>query len=86
MEKKEMSFAEKFEAAGKELEKEIKDGCSMILIANNNGGSETYVNIEGNRKGLSVILAYVALKSDRGFDEILANAVKTIELYKKHNK
>lgn len=85
MEKKELSFAEKFEAAGKELEKEIKDGCNMILIANN-GGDETYVNIEGNRKGLSVMLAYAAIKSE-GFDEILANAVKVIESYReKYNK
>ena len=85
MGKKEMSFAEKFEAAGKELEKEIKDGCNMILIATN-GGDETYVNIEGNRKGLSVMLAYAAIKSE-GFDEILANAVKTIERYREiHNK
>ena len=85
MEKKEMSFIEKFAAAGKELEKEIKDGCNMILIATN-GEGETYVNIEGNRKGLSVMLAYAAIKSE-GFDEILANAVKTIERYREiHNK
>ena len=81
MEKKEMGFAEKFEAAGKELEKEIKDGCNMILISTN-GVDETYVNIDGNRKGLSVMLAYAAIKSE-GFDEILTNAVKTIERYRK---
>lgn len=85
MEKKEMSFIEKFEAAGKELEKEIKDGCDMILIATD-GGNETYVNIIGSRKSLSVLLSYVALKSDRGFDEILANAVKAIEIYKEKHK
>ena len=85
MEKKEMSFIEKFEAAGNELEKEIKDGCAMILIATD-VGDETYVNIMGSRKGLSVMLAYAAIKSE-GFYEILANAVKGIELYKeKHNK
>ena len=85
MEKKEMSFADKFEAAGKELEKEIKDGCNMILIATD-GGDETYVNIMGNRRSLSAILAFAALKSE-GFDEILANAVKGLEIYKeKHNK
>ena len=85
MEKKELSFAEKFEAAGKELEKEIKDGCNMILIATN-GGDETYVNIMGNRRSLSALLASAALKLE-GFDEILANAVKGIELYNdKHNK
>lgn len=80
-----MSFIEKFEAAGKELEKEIKDGCDMILIATD-GGNETYVNIIGSRKSLSVLLSYVALKSDRGFDEILANAVKAIEIYKEKHK
>ena len=85
MEKKEMGFADKFEAAGKELEKEIKDGCNMILIATDRG-NENYVNIIGSRKGLSVILAYAALKTE-GFDEILANAVKGIEMYReKYNK
>ena len=85
MEKKEIGFADKFEAAGKELEKEIKDGCNMILIATD-GGDETYVNIIGSRKGLSVMLAYAAIKSE-GFDEILANSVKGIEMYReKHNK
>ena len=85
MEKKEMSFKEKVETAGDELNKEIKDGGAMILIATDRG-DETYVNIMGNRKGLSVMLAYAALKSE-GFDEILANAVKGIEMYReKHNK
>ena len=85
MEKKEIGFADKFEAAGKELEKEIKDGCNMILIATDVGG-ETYVNIMGNRKSLSALLASTALKLE-GFDEILANAVKGIEIYReKHNK
>lgn len=85
MENKEMGFAEKFEAAGKELEKEIKDGCNMILIATN-GDDETYANIIGKSRSISALLAYAALKSE-GFDEILANAVKTVEIYReKHNK
>ena len=85
MEKKEMGFADKFEAAGKELEKEIKDGCNMILIATD-GGDETYVDIMGNSRSLSALLAFAALKSE-GFDEILANAVKGIEIYReKQNK
>ena len=85
MEKKEMGFADKFEAAGKELEKEIKDGCNMILIATD-GGDEAYVNIMGNRKSLSALLAFAAIKSE-GFDEILANSVKGIEMYReKQNK
>lgn len=86
MEKKEMGFADKFEAAGKELEKEIKDGAAMILIAADGGGDETYVDIIGNRISLSALLALAAIKSE-GFGEILANAVKGIEMYReKHNK
>ena len=85
MEKKEMSFADKFEAAGDELEKEIKDGCNMILIATN-GEGETYANIIGKSRSLSALLAYAALKSE-GFDEVLVNAVKALEIYReKQNK
>lgn len=85
MEKKEISFAEKFEAAGKELEKEIKDGGNMILIATN-GDDETYANIIGKSRSISALLAYAALKAE-DFYEILANAVKGIELYReKYNK
>ena len=80
-----MSFAEKFEAAGKELEKEIKDGGNMILIATN-GYDETYANIIGKSRSISALLAYAALNAE-GFYEILANAVKWIELYReKYNK
>lgn len=85
MEKKEMSFAKKFEAAGKELEKEIKDGCSMILIATD-GCDVQYGNIIGSNRSLTAILAYAAIKAD-GFDEVLVNAVKAVEIYRdKHNK
>ena len=85
MEKKELSFAEKFEAAGDELEKEIKDGCAMILIATD-GGDAQYGNIMGSRSSLSALLAFAALKAD-GFDEVLVNAVKALEIYReKQNK
>ena len=84
MEKKEMSFAEKFEAAGKELEKEIKDGCNMILIATD-GGDETYANIKGKSGSLSALLAFAALKPN-GFEKILRNSIKVIEICReKHN-
>ena len=83
--KKEMGFLEKFEAAGEELEKEIKDGCAMILIATD-GGDVHYGNIIGSNRCLAVLLSYAALNAD-GFDEVLANAVKAIEIYReKHNK
>ena len=85
MEKKEMSFSEKFEAAGKELEKEIKDGGAMILIAVD-GGDAHFGNIIGSKRSLAALLSYAALKAD-GFDEVLANSVKALEIYKeKHNK
>ena len=85
MEKKELSFADKFEAAGDELEKEIKDGCAMILIATD-GEDAQYGNIMGSRSSLSALLAFASLKAD-GFDEVLVNAVKALEIYKeKHNK
>lgn len=80
-----MSFAEKLEAAGDELEKEIKDGCAMILIATDRD-DEPYVNIMGNRRSLSALLSFAALKSN-GFEEILRNSIKAIEIYRdKHNK
>ena len=86
MEKKEeMGFADKFEAAGDELEKEIKDGCAMILIATD-GGDAQYGNIMGSRSSLSALLAFASLKAD-GFDEVLVNAVKALEIYReKQNK
>ena len=85
MEKKEMGFADKFEAASKELGKEIKDGCAMILIATD-GGDAQYCNIMGSRSSLSALLAFASLKAD-GFDEVLVNAVKALEIYRdKHNK
>lgn len=85
MEKKEMSFIDKFEAAGDELEKEIKDGCAMILIATD-GGDAQYGNIMGSRSRLSALLAFASLKAD-GFDEVLVNAVKALEIYReKQNK
>lgn len=84
MEKKEMSFADKFEAAGDELEKEIKDGCAMILIATD-GGDAQYGNIIGSRSSLSALLAFASLKAD-GFDKVLADAVKAIERHKGINK
>ena len=62
MEKKEMGFAEKFEAAGKELEKEIKDGAAMILIAIDGEGEGTYVNVLGENRMLATILSFAALK------------------------
>ena len=56
MEKKEMSFTDKFEAAGNELEKEIKDGAAMILIAIDGDGEGIYANTLGKNKMLATLL------------------------------
>ena len=84
MEKKEIGFADKFEEAGNELEKEIKDGCGMILIATSEGVGVS-ARIEGNSCELSILLAYVAIK-DKGFKTILTNAIKCVEAYEQRNK
>ena len=87
MEKKEMGFADKFEAAGNELGKEIKDGCAMIMIATSEGNDERRVSasIEGKSAELSTLLAYVAIK-DNGFKTILTNAIMRVEAYEQRNK
>ena len=81
-----MSFAEKFEAAGKELEKEIKDGAAMILIAIDGEGEGTYVNVLGENRMLATILSFAALKSN-GFEEIIRKSIKALDEYReKYNK
>ena len=59
--KKEIGFIEKFYAAGEELEKEIKDGGIMILIASEGrslDGSLCY--IKGNKTTAAILLANCA--------------------------
>ena len=86
MEKKEMGFIEQFNAAGNELEKEIKNGAAMILIAIDGDGEGIYANILGENRMLSTLLAYAALKSD-GFEEIISKSIKALEIYReKYNK
>ena len=89
MEKKEMSFIEKFTAAGKELEKamaEINKGA-MIMIATSEGIDERRVSasIEGKSRELSTLLAYVAIQNN-GFKKILTNAIKALEVIEQKNK
>ena len=89
MEKKEMSFIEKFEAAGHELEKAmaVSNKEAMIMIATSEGNDERRVSarIEGNSCELSTLLAYAAIK-DKGFKTILTNAIKGVEAYEQRNK
>ena len=90
MEKKnEMGFIEKFEAAGKELEKvmAVSNKEAMIMIATSEGNDERRVSasIEGNSCELATLLVYAAIK-DKGFKTILTNAIKGVEAYEQRNK
>lgn len=89
MEKKEKSFIEKAKAAGKELEKAMEESNkeAMIVIATSEGIDERGVSasIKGESVELSTSLAYVAIKN-KGFKEILTNAIKGVEAYEQRNK
>ena len=89
MEKKEMSFIEKLEAAGKELEKAMVESNkdAMIMIATSEGNDERRVSasIEGKSAELSTLLAYVAIK-DNVFKTILTNVIMRVEAYEQINK
>ena len=89
MEKKEMSFIEKFDAAGKELEKAMvkSNKDAMIMIATSEGIDESCVScsIKGESVEITVLLAYVAIKY-KGFKTILTDAIKGVEAYEQRNK
>ena len=81
MEKKELSFIEKFSAAGKELGKALVESNkeAMIMIATSEVNDEVrfFVSIKGKSCKLSTLLACVAIK-DNGFKEILTNAIMVV--------
>ena len=89
MEKKEMSFIEKFAAAGKELEnamvKSNKDAMIMIATSEGNDGSFVFSRIKGESCEISILLAYVAIK-DKDFKTILTDAIKGVEDWEQRNK
>ena len=89
MEKKEMSFIEKFAAAGKELGKAMSESNkeAMIMIATSEGNDESSVpfSIKGKSCELSILLASVAIK-DKGFKTMLTNAIKCVEALEQRNK
>ena len=89
MEKKEMSFIEKFAAAGKELEKAmvVSNKDAMIMIATSEGIDESCVScsIKGKSVEIAVLLAYVAIKY-KGFKTILTDAIKGVEAWEQRNK
>ena len=89
MEKKEMSFIEKFAAAGKELEKAMVESNkdAMIMIATTKGNDESGVStsVKGELVELSTLLAYVAIKN-KGFKTILTKATKGVEAWEQRIK
>lgn len=84
MEKKEMSFIEKFQKAGEELEKAKSDKCHMLMIAVDDESEKVCAVINGDARTLSVSLAYAALR-DNNFEVILRNAVKCIDKIRETN-
>lgn len=89
MEKKEMSFIEKFTSAGKELEKAMagsnKDAMIMIAASEGNDESRVSANIKGKSADLSTLLALVAIK-DKGFKKILTDVIMRVEAWEQINK
>ena len=88
MEKKKMSFIEKFAAAGKELEKAMvgsnKDAMIMIASSEGNDGRRVSSGIKGKSGELSTLLAYVAIK-DKDFKTILTHAIKVVDALEQRN-
>ena len=89
MEQKEMSFIEKFTAAGKELEKAMVESNkdAMIMIATSEGIDDSRVSasIKGKTCENGTLLAYVAIKN-KEFKEILTNAIMCVEAWEQRNK
>ena len=80
MEKKEMSFVRKFDAAGDELKKAIKDGGAVILIASEvqNVKESGLCYLAGSPTTAKILLACLAY-TDTQFRKILDSALKYAE-------
>ena len=75
MEKKEMSFVRKFDAAGDELKKAIKDGGAVILIASEvQEVKSSLVYFAGNQTTATILLASLA-NTDKQFRKMLKTAL-----------
>lgn len=89
MEKKEMSFIEKFAAAGKELEKAMvrsnKDAMIMLATSEGNDGSSVSAIIKGKSGEIATLLAFVAIK-DKDLKKILTDAIRGVETWEQRNK
>ena len=81
-----MGFIDKFKAAGNELEKEIKDGGAMILIASEKFDVKTSLcYFSGDKTMATILLAGCAIK-DKDFKRMLERALKVAEMKEKMDK
>lgn len=83
-----MSFIEKFEAAGKELEKafnESKDGAMIMIAIEGDEEKCVSANIKGKSHMIGTLLSYVACKCDN-FKMMLMDAIKIAEMQEQTNK
>ena len=79
MEKKEMSFKEKAEVAGDELNKAIKDGGAVILIASEVQDVKSGLSyFAGNQVTATILLASLA-NTDKQFRKMLKTALLSVE-------
>ena len=88
MEKKEMSFIEKFEAAGHEMVNAInesKDGAMIMIAIEGDNEKGVSANIKGKSNMIGALLSYVACKCG-GFKTILEKALMYAELEEQTNK
>ena len=88
MEKKEMSFIEKFEAAGHEMVNAInesKDGAMIMIAIEGDNEKGVSANIKGKSNMIGALLSYVEYKCD-GYKTILEKALMYAELEEQTNK
>ena len=88
MEKKEMGFIEKFEAAGHELENAInesKDGAMIMIAIEGDNEKGVSAHIRGKSHMIGTLLSYVACKCD-GFKTILTDAIEFVEAWEQRIK
>ena len=80
MEKKEIGFADKFEAAGEELENAIKDGGAVILIASEVQDVESGLSYFAGNQTTAIILLASLAHTDKEFRKLLERAILAAEL------
>ena len=85
MEKKEMSFIEKFKAAGEEFVNGKGSKCHLLMYALDDESESVCGVADGDARKLSALLAYAAIRI-KNFKEILKNAVNAVEEIEQKNK